>query len=201
MRLSTDFLTRDQLADMLLRGDRAAVAAAVTPENRERLTAWKNAMLREWTEAYKAGELPFCQLTAIAQAAAALDGGDAAPVACCGAVAGNTSSAGLQHTLMLLRAWGVPTLNLGVDVSAGAFLEAVERQGVRYAVCVGFSSADAGFVRLLHDQAEEKGLRGRFRLLLCGAALSAEDMAALPVDDPDNRAAAVTEWMVDTWTA
>ena len=85
----------------------------------------KNALLEDLTNRYLSGALPFCQLTAFAHAAGAFFNNDLPPVACCGAASGNTSAAGRDYTLMLLSAWGIPTLDLGVDVSPEAFLSAI----------------------------------------------------------------------------
>ena len=183
--------------DALLRGDREAVAQLLSTDEAARLEKEKNGLLRELTDAHLRGELPFCQLTAAAQAACAFPLENQPFIACCGGVAGNTGAVGKSHVLMLLRAWGVPTLDLGMDVPAEAFLQAVEERGIRFAVCVGFSAADAEFVRSLHQKASEHGIRKYFKLMLCGATLSGETLAQLPLDFPDNRAAAVAEWMVD----
>ena len=92
-----------------------------------------------------------------------------------------------------------PALDLGMDVPTEAFLKAIRAHSLGYAVCVGFAAGDANFIRGLHRLAAEHGIRARFRLLVCGASLTPETLAALPLDLPDNRAAAVAEWMVDTW--
>lgn len=190
----------ESLRDALLRGDCQAVARIVQAGAPELLENEKNALLRELSDAHLRGDLPFCQLTAAAQAACAFPLKNGPFVACCGGVAGNTSAIGKNYMMMLLRAWGIPALDLGMDVPAEAFLKAIRAHSLGYAVCVGFSAGDANFIRGLHRLAAEHGIRARFRLLLCGASLTPETLAALPLDLPDNRAAAVAEWMVDTWT-
>ncbi|MBR1606957.1 MAG: hypothetical protein IJ664_04535 [Clostridia bacterium] len=189
----------ETLRDALLRGDREAVAQLLSTDEAARLEKEKNGLLRELTDAHLRGELPFCQLTAAAQAACAFPLENQPFIACCGGVAGNTGAVGKSHVLMLLRAWGMPTLDLGMDVSADEFLRAVTEHDLRFAVCVGFTAADGEFIGLLHQRALEHGIRHQFKLVLCGASLTAEALARLPLDIQDNRAAAVAEWMVDTW--
>ena len=188
------------LREALLRGDREAVTRMLSAGTVEQLKAEKNALLHELTDAHLRGEIPFCQLTAAAQAACAFPLENGPFIACCGSVAGNTGAIGKSYTMMLLRAWGLPTLDLGVNVSAEAFLQAVAEHDLRFAVCVGFTAADAEFIELLHQKAQEHGMRHIFKLVLCGASLTPEALARLPLDFHDNRAAAVAEWMVDTWT-
>ncbi len=188
------------LRDALLRGDREAVARMLHTGEPETWRREKDSLLREVTDAHLRGGAPFCQLTAAAQAASAFPLPEQPSAVCCGGVAGNTSAISKNFLMMLLRGWGLPALDLGMDVPAAAFLEAVREHGVRFVVCVGFSSADGAFVRDLHRQAVEHGIRDRFRLVLCGASMTPEEMAELPLDFLDNRAAAVAEWMVDAWT-
>ena len=188
------------LREALLRGDREAVTRMLSAGTVEQLKAEKNALLHELTDAHLRGEIPFCQLTAAAQAACAFPLENGPFIACCGSVAGNTGAIGKNYTMMLLRAWGISTLDLGTDVSASAFLRAVKEHKLLFSVCVGFTAADAEFIELLHQKAQEHGMRHIFKLVLCGTSLTPEALARLPLDFHDNRAAAVAEWMVDTWT-
>lgn len=186
----------EHLDSLLLRGSRTALEEAARPDCRAELLLRRDALLAEVTREHLAGRLPFCQLTAIAQAAEALYDDSLPPVACCGAVAGNTSAISRAYMLMLLRAWGMPVLDLGTDVSVDDFIRAIKANKLRFAVCAAFSAADAEFVRLLHAKAEHLGLRGQFRLLLCGAN---PGEATLPLDTQETRSAAVAEWMVRKW--
>ena len=188
--------TREHLTGILLRGDRAAALDMLKNGQRQALSACRDALMRDLTARYLAGEAPFCQLTAVAQAASVLHDPALPPVACCGALRGNTSAASHNFMLMLLRAWCMPTLDLGLDVAAERFLEAVERQHLPFAVCAAFSEADADRVREIHDLALRRGLRGRFRLAVCGARL---ELGGLPVDCPEYKTAAVAGWVVRAW--
>ena len=149
---------------------------------------------------YLAGALPFCQLTAFAHAAGAFPPPSLPPVACCGAASGNLSAAGRDYTLMLLSAWGIPALDLGVDVSAEAYLSAITENNLQYAVCVIFKAADAECPRRMHELAEARGIRGRFRLVVCGASESETALLRdLPADFLTSRSAAAAQWVMNTW--
>ena len=190
-----------QLNDALLRGDRAAVAALLKSGDPAALTRKKNALLDSLTNRYLRGTLPFCQLTAAAYAASAFSGGALPPVACCGAASGNTSAAGRDYTLMLLSMWGIPALDLGVDVSPEAFLAAITENRLQYAVCVIFTTAEADCVRRLHALAEARGVRKTFRLVVCGASLSENETPRdLHADFVTRHSAAAAQWVMKTWT-
>lgn len=160
----------------------------------------KNALLEDLINRYLSGALPFCQLTAFAHAAGAFFNNDLPPVACCGAASGNTSAAGRDYTLMLLSAWGIPTLDLGVDVSPEAFLSAITQNSLQYAVCVIFTAVDAECARRMHTLAEARGMRGSFRLVVCGASESEDaSLRDLPADFLTRRSAAAAQWVMNTW--
>lgn len=192
---------RDLLEAAMLRGDRDGAARILKGVDAHLAAQWRDALLRRLTAGCLEGRLPFSQLTAAAQAACLLCDDQAPPVACCGAIAGNTSATGRDFMLMLLHAWGVPALDLGVDVPESAFLGAVAEHGVRFVVCVAFSRADLERVRRLDRQAAALGIRDRFDLLVTGAQMEHGDGSGVPWDCPDHRAAAVAEWVVRRWRA
>ena len=187
----------DRLEEILLRGDREAAAALAEHRAPEMLLV-KNRVLHSLTDQYRAGKAPFCQLTAACQAAAAFYDAALPPVACCGAVCGNTSSTGRDFMMMLLRGWGMPALDLGTDVRPEAFLSAVREHGLRFVVCVAFSQADLEAVRELHRLALSQGIRDRFAMLVTGVNPDPAQ-GSIPADLQEHSAAAVAEWMVDKW--
>ncbi len=190
----------EHLQDALLRGDRAAVEALLKSCDPSALARQKNALLEDLTNRYLAGALPFCQLTAVSHAAAAFYDNSAPPAACCGAASGNTSAAGKDFTLMLLKAWGIPALDLGVDVSPEAFLSAITQNCLQFAVCVIFTGADAECARRMHALAAARGIRGSFRLVVCGVNESEDaSLRDLPADFLTRRSAAAAQWVMNTW--
>ena len=191
---------REHLRDSLLRGDRAAAADLLKSCGPDDWTRWKNALLNDLTDRYLAGALPFCQLTAAAYAAGAFSGGSLPPVACCGAAAGNTSAAGRDYTLMLLSMWGVPTLDLGVDVSPEAFLSAITENSLQFAVCVIFTAAEAECVKRIDALAAARGIRKDFRLVVFGASPTEDEaLRDVPADFVTHHSAAAAQWVMSTW--
>lgn len=188
---------REQFRDALLRGDRPAVEEMSRQESAD-YPYWRDELLGELTEQYLEGAVPFSQLTVLAEAAAAL-AEHLPPVAVCGSLAGNPGDTGRNFIQMLLRAWGVPTLDLGADVPAERFLDAVSGRGIRFVIAAAFSADDAGEAVLLHQKAVEQGIRDRFDLLICGAKLTEETGKKLQLACTDHRAAAVARWVVQTW--
>jgi len=188
---------REQFRDALLRGDRPAVEEMIR-QGQANVPDWRDELLGELTEQYLEGAVPFCQLTVLAEAAAALTE-PLPPVAVCGSLAGNPGDTGRNFIQMLLRAWGVPTLDLGADVPAERFLDTVSGQEIRFVIASAFSADDAGAAMFLHQKAVERGIRDRFDLLVCGAKLTDETGKKLQLACMDYRAAAVARWVVQTW--
>jgi methanogenic corrinoid protein MtbC1 len=186
-----------RLQEILLRGDREA-AKLLARMRIPQMISEKNRVLSLLTDRYREGAVPFCQLTAACQAAAVFHDDKMPPVACCGAVYGNTSPTGCNYMMMLLRGWGMPVLSLGTDVPADGFLDAVRQYHLRFAVCVVFSEADVPAVIRLHEQAMAEGLRNQFALLMTGIS-PGRLKGSLPVDFEEYSAAAVAGWMVDAW--
>ena len=183
------------LTAALLRGDRDAVLSLTAVAERDQLRLCKSSVLHGLTEGCLKGDVPFCQLTAAAQAAAALEDGALPPVACCGAVEGNTSATGQHFLLMLLRAWGMPALDLGCSVAPDRFLDAVVEHVFSFVLCTLFSPKDMESVRRLDAEARRCGLRDRFLLVVSGAEPGPDS----PADFQSRSAAAAAEWVVSRW--
>lgn len=201
-RLSSAECTfRDAFEAAMLAGDRDRARVILRTVDLRRAMEWRDGLLSRLTADCLDGRVPFSQLTAAAQVACMLHDDRAPAVACCGAVAGNTSATGRDFMMMLLRAWGVPATDLGVDVPETAFMDAVTERGARFVVCAVFSRADLASVRRLDELARARGLRDRFSLLVSGAQTEhGDDIDALS-DYPDHRAAAVAEWVARAWRA
>ncbi len=190
---------RKRFVAALSRGDSQAVRAMAGAVPASLLTEWKSDALKRMTKHYLSGIMPFCVLTAAAQAASVLYDGAAPAVACCGAVRGNTCAAGRDYIMMLLTAWGVPVLDLGTDVSPEGFISALREHSLRFAVCAVFSDQDARWVRRIHDTAAAEGIRDTFRLAVCGADMSGDLLKSTGADCGSTGAAAVAQWVVNTW--
>ena len=118
------------LREALLRGDREAVTRMLSAGTVEQLKAEKNALLHELTDAHLRGEIPFCQLTAAAQAACAFHLENGPFIACCGSVAGSLLTGMVDYIWAYPRVmcifWFVFALGLASVKLAG------EEKGVRH---------------------------------------------------------------------
>ena len=189
----------EEIGTALMRGDADAAARLKNTCPLHTLLLLKDEYLRQLTARYLRGEAAFCELTAAAQAARILTDDALPPAACVGAVRGNESGTGRDYMMMLLDAWGVPAVDLGLDTDPDAFLDAVREHGVRYVICAIFSDEDMDTVAELHRKAVDKGLRDSFLLAVCGAEHGARKAEDFRLDCPEHRAAAVAEWVADTW--
>lgn len=189
----------EEIGPALSKGDADAVVRLKDTCPLQRLIRLKDEYLRLLTGRYLNGEAAFCELTAAAQAARILTDEALLPAACVGAVRGNESGTGRDYMMMLLNAWGVPAVDLGLNADPDAFLDAVREHGVRYVICAIFSDEDLDTVAELHRRAESEGLRDRFLLAVCGAEHGARKTEGFRLDCPEHRAAAVAEWVADTW--
>ena len=98
-----------------------------------------------------------------------------------------------------LSAWGISCLDLGVDVPLGRFLQAVREHGARFVLCSSFGEAGGEQILALNAMADAQGLRGSFRLLVGGTAMTGEQLALIGADILDTDAAFAAEqvarWM------
>lgn len=187
-------------AQTLLCGDSQGMRKLTPGMSPRRLASLTKEGMCFLLEKYRLGFLPFCQLTAAAQAAIPLAGPSPhdPPAVCIGSLAGDPSAAGKNFMKMLLCAVGVPVLDLGVEVEPGAFVDAIERHHLRCAVCSVFVPALVDKVAAVDLLARERGLRARFRLAAGGAAINAEALAATGVDCQETDTALVA-LKVMTW--
>lgn len=171
-------------APALLCGDSQAMRDLMHRMLPRRLVSLATEGMMFLLEQYRLGLLPFCQLTAAAQATAPLavlyphD----PPAVCIGSLAGDPSAAGKNFMKMLLCAAGAPVLDLGVEVEPAAFLDAIERRRLCCAVCSVFVPALVDEVAAVDRLGRQRGLRSRFRLAAGGAAINAEALAAAGAD-------------------
>ncbi len=190
---------RDALTAALKKGDADAVNSLKNTYPLQDLIRLKDEFLSGLTRRYMAGEAAFCEITAAAQASRALYDPSLPPKVCVGAVEGNQSGTGRDYMMMLLTAWGVPAMDLGLDAGPGKFLEAVREHDLKAAVCAIFSDRDFESVRELHRMAESEGLRDSFLLAVCGAEHGAYRAEDFRLDCPEHRAGAVAEWVAHRW--
>lgn len=175
----------------LLTGDRA-LALPAGPGPREAARA--RAAIAVLTEIYRQGHIPFCQLTAAAQVASAAYGREkGSPRVAIGAVAGDGSAIGKAYMRMMLSAWGIACLDLGVDTPPETFLLAVREHGLSMVLCSSFGDAGGEQALALDRLARSAGLRDSFRILIGGAAMTAEQLSRMGADMLDTDAAFAAE--------
>ena len=175
----------------LLTGDRALPL----PEHPGPLDALRaRAAIAALTELYRQGTIPFCQLTAAAQVAAVAYGPEStAPRVAVGAVAGDGSAIGKAHVRMMLSAWGIACMDLGVNVAPEGFLRAVREHGLKIVLCSSFGDASGEQVLALDRLARSAGLRDSFRIVVGGAAMGGEQLSRAGADMLDTDAAFAAE--------
>ncbi len=166
---------------------------------RSTVVSWKNALMNELTDGYINGQVPFCQLTAVAYAAQAVNNDNINPIACCGALEGNTSVAGNDHMMMLMKAWGIPYIDLGLDVAPEKFIDAISEHGLKYVICMAFNEENAQGIYKVNQLAVRQGIRKQFSLLLCGVMIPKEKKEKLPLDCEEFRTATAARWIGLQW--
>ena len=190
---------KDAVRRALLYADRDAICSLSLLLERSTVIAWKNALMDELTEGYIKGVVPFCQLTAVSYAVQAIKTDNETPVACCGALSGNTSAAGNDHMMMLLDAWGVPYIDLGLDVAPEKYIDTVAEHGLKYVICMAFNEENAQCIRKVDELAVKRGIRKQFSLMLCGIMLPEEKIKELHLDCEELRTATAARWIGTQW--
>ena len=182
---------RDALLFAMLQGDRAEADKLVSVYGAERLALWSRQAMETLIRLYLAGQLPFCQLTAAAQASLAQPVEERA--VCVGSPEGDPGSVSKGFTLMLLRALGVAAMDLGKNVPAERFLQMVRENHVSFVVCTLFTGAGLVTVGTIDRQARQEGIRKSFELLAAGTAIPREALRLCGADALETDAAFVAE--------
>ena len=182
---------RDALLFAMLHGDRAEAEKLVFIYGAERLALWSRQVMETLMRLYLAGQLPFCQLTAAAQASLARPVGQSS--VCIGSPEGDPGSVSKGFTLMLLRALGVSAVDLGKNVPAERFLQMIRENHVPFVVCTLFTGAGLATVSAIDRQARQEGIRQSFELLAAGTAIPQEGLRLCGADALETDAAFVAE--------
>ncbi|MBN1824704.1 MAG: corrinoid protein [Candidatus Eisenbacteria bacterium] len=91
-----------------------------------------------------------------------------------GSVKGDLHDIGKNLVGIMLRGAGFDVIDLGNDVSPERFAEAVEREGARVIGMSALLTTTMTNMKKTVDHLEEKGLRGRARVIVGGAPVSEE---------------------------
>lgn len=102
--------------------------------------------------------------------------------ACLGTVQGDTHSIGKDLVSLMLRARGIPTVDLGIDVPATEFLRAVREDGCKLICCSVLMTESRREIRKIADLLRQMGLRNQVAILIGGSAVCQKDCALLDAD-------------------
>lgn len=91
-----------------------------------------------------------------------------------GTVKGDLHSIGKDIVIMMMKAAGLEILDLGVDVSADRFVQAVEENSANVLGISALMTTTIQEQKKIIDLLEEKGLRSRVKVIVGGAPLSEE---------------------------
>lgn len=99
-----------------------------------------------------------------------------------GTVEGDIHDIGKSLVASMLSAHGFEVIDLGADVKLERFIETAERENARF-ICLSalLTTTMTGQKRLL-DMLHDRGLRGRFKVLVGGAPVNADWAAGIGAD-------------------
>ena len=89
-----------------------------------------------------------------------------------GTVKGDMHDIGKNLVRMMLEGKGLRVIDLGVDVPAERFFEAAEENGADIICCSALLTTTMGEIKNVIAYLEEKGVRGKYRVMIGGAPVS-----------------------------
>jgi len=96
----------------------------------------------------------------------------AAGKACIGTVKGDLHDIGKNLVRMMLEGKGLEVVDLGIDVSAEQFVDAVVNQGCQIICCSALLTTTMGVMKDVVDLAKEKGIRDNVKIMVGGAPVT-----------------------------
>ena len=89
-----------------------------------------------------------------------------------GTVKGDMHDIGKNLVRMMLEGKGLRVIDLDVDVPAERFFEAAEENGADIICCSALLTTTMGEIKNVIAYLEEKGVRGKYRVMIGGAPVS-----------------------------
>lgn len=89
-----------------------------------------------------------------------------------GTVKGDMHDIGKNLVRMMLEGKGLRVIDLGVDVPAERFFEAAEENGADIICCSALLTTTMGEIKNVIAYLEDKGVRGKYRVMIGGAPVS-----------------------------
>jgi 5-methyltetrahydrofolate--homocysteine methyltransferase len=115
-----------------------------------------------------------------------------------GTVEGDIHSIGKNIVKMMLMANGYDVIDLGVDVPAERFVEEAERNGAQVIGLSSLLSTSAINMRKVLELLDKRGLRGRIRVIIGGAAVTEEYAKKINADGYAKNAVETVR-LLDKW--
>ena len=94
--------------------------------------------------------------------------------ACIGTVRGDMHDIGKNLVKIMMEGSGIEVIDLGVDVSAEQFVETAINENCGIIGCSAMLTTTMGEMRRVVELADERGIRGRVKIMVGGAPITAE---------------------------
>lgn len=109
-----------------------------------------------------------------------------------GTVKGDLHDIGKNLVKMMLEGKGINVIDLGVDVPAQRFVEAALENDARVVCCSALLTTTMGELKTVVDAFDEKGVRGKFKIMVGGAPVNQAFCESIQADcyTPDAATAA-----------
>ncbi|MCI8594315.1 MAG: cobalamin-binding protein [Oscillospiraceae bacterium] len=120
------------------------------------------------------------------------EGGESKGKACIGTVEGDLHDIGKNLVRMMLEGKGLEVIDLGVDVTAEKFLEAVQNEGVQLVCCSALLTTTMPNMSKVIDALKAAGVRDSVKVMVGGAPVTPEFAESIGADayTPDAASAA-----------
>ena len=130
--------------------------------------------------------------TALLKPYLSTDAGESKGKACIGTVEGDLHDIGKNLVRMMLEGKGLDVIDLGVDVSAKKFLEAVQNEGCQLVCCSALLTTTMPNMAKVVDALKAAGVRDSVKIMVGGAPVTPEFAESIGADayTPDAASAA-----------
>ena len=130
--------------------------------------------------------------TALLKPYLSTDAGESKGKACIGTVEGDLHDIGKNLVRMMLEGKGLDVIDLGVDVSAEKFLEAVQNEGCQLVCCSALLTTTMPNMAKVVDALKAAGVRDSVKIMVGGAPVTPEFAESIGADayTPDAASAA-----------
>jgi corrinoid protein of di/trimethylamine methyltransferase len=121
------------------------------------------------------------------------DGVTACGKVCIGTVQGDLHDIGKNLVKMMMEGKGLEVVDLGVDVTPEAFVNAAVEQGCQVICCSALLTTTMDVMRAVVEAAEEAGIRDKVKIMIGGAPVTEEYCRKIGADCYTNDAASAAD--------